>query len=53
MALVASKWKPVQLDGALFGNAMCEGLIGIEECTDYDGGSIFTSKKVTGNGDIH
>ncbi|XP_066244892.1 ATP-dependent RNA helicase DDX24 [Euwallacea similis] len=45
MALVANKWKPVQLEGALFSNALAEGLIGIEECTDYSSGNIVTSEK--------
>ncbi|XP_018335713.1 ATP-dependent RNA helicase DDX24 [Agrilus planipennis] len=29
-------WKPVELDQALFSNGIPEGLVAIEECTDYD-----------------
>lgn len=46
MAFIAKKWKPVQLEGSLFENALSEGLIGIEECTEYDDGIIVTNKKV-------
>ncbi|XP_066137965.1 ATP-dependent RNA helicase DDX24 isoform X2 [Euwallacea fornicatus] len=45
MAFVANKWKPVQLDGALFSNGLAEGLIGIEECTDYGSEIVVTSEK--------
>jgi len=46
MALIAKKWKSVQLGGSLFENALSEGLIGIEECTEYDDGIVVTNKKV-------
>lgn len=46
MALIAKNWKPVQLDGTLFKSGLDEGLIGIEECTEYDDGIVVTNKKV-------
>ncbi|ERL87493.1 ATP-dependent RNA helicase DDX24 [Dendroctonus ponderosae] len=45
MALAAKKWNPIQLDGALFSSALAEGLVGIEECTDYDSTSLITPGK--------
>ncbi|RZF47753.1 hypothetical protein LSTR_LSTR006017 [Laodelphax striatellus] len=29
-------WKPVEIDGSLFTDGGCEGLVGIEELTDYE-----------------
>ncbi|XP_022186152.2 ATP-dependent RNA helicase DDX24 [Nilaparvata lugens] len=29
-------WKPVEIDGSLFTEGGCEGLVGIEELTDYE-----------------
>ncbi|CAH0551697.1 unnamed protein product [Brassicogethes aeneus] len=38
-------WKPVEIDGNVFSSGF-EGLIGIEECTDYDLGDLVETKNV-------
>lgn len=38
-------WKPVKLEGAITAESV-EGLIGIEELSDYDLGSVLKSSKV-------
>lgn len=35
MVITKNNWTPIQLDGSVFVNG-ADGLIGIEECTDYD-----------------
>ncbi|CAG9762185.1 unnamed protein product [Ceutorhynchus assimilis] len=45
MSIVVNNWKPVKLEGAILANGLSEGLIGIEECTDYDASNIVTIKK--------
>ncbi|KAG5880257.1 hypothetical protein JTB14_027322 [Gonioctena quinquepunctata] len=41
-----SKWKPVEINGNLISGSL-DGLIGIEECTDYDLEDVLFSKKGT------
>lgn len=42
---VKNTWKPVDLDTNVI-NGNLEGLIGIEECTDYNLSDIIASNKV-------
>lgn len=39
-------WKPIQLDEA-FLNTDIDGLVGIEECTDYDSSQIISNRNVS------
>ncbi|XP_030766553.1 ATP-dependent RNA helicase DDX24 [Sitophilus oryzae] len=45
MAIIAKHWKPVNLDGPILANIASEGLIGIEECFDYDLNDVITAKR--------
>lgn len=39
-------WKPVQFEGDVLNSRDFDGLIGLEECVNYDLNSVVTNKKV-------